>query len=284
MADIDYNALFGLEESEKEPEAAEPAEEAKESAGENEQEAAAPADDKPEQTKEENAAFAAARRKAEKERDEAVSAAKADADAYIAQAFKKAGIVNPYTGKMIESKADFEAYQADMDGERKEKMLDRSGMSEEEYKAFVENLPEVRDARRIKADAEEREKAEREQQMRADVDRQLAEISALDPSVKTLEDLSKTENYDAFYELVKKGYSLADAYKIANFDALQGRRSAAAKQAAINAESKSHLQKTASRGKGSLTVPDDVMREYRAFCPEATDAEIAAHYNKTYNT
>lgn len=290
MADIDYNALFGVEESENTQESADPAEETEEteeSVGENEQDTAEPADDKPKQTKEENAAFAAARRKAEKERDEAVTAAKADADKYIADAFEKAGITNPYTGEKIRTKEDFEAYRDRLDSERKSDMMDKSGMTEAEYQAFVDNLPEVREAKAYKARIEEAEKEEKEQRLRADVDRQIAEISALDSSVKTIDDLKNMENYDAFYALVGKGYSLIDAFKIVNFDSLQSRKTTAAKnaakQAALNAESKDHLQRTSSRGRGSLSVPDDVMREYRIFNPDASAEEIQKHYNKIYN-
>ena len=55
-------------------------------------------------------------------------------------------------------------------------------------------------------------------------------------------DLAKMANYGRFHELVKKGNTLLDAYRLANFDALTQRPAQASRKAAIqSAASKEHL-------------------------------------------
>lgn len=314
MEDIDYGALFGIETGgAEETELAEPSTDAGVQ-GENEQEPAEPAvvevterdddsgeagsavqsagSDNPEgkaagkkQTPEENAQFAAARRKAEAERDAAIAKAKEDAKAEaqrtIDEAFRDSGLTNPYTKKPITTKAEYDEYRAQFEAEKKARILKKSGMTGEEFKQFVEELPEVKQAKRAKAAAETAERQAREQQAKLKVEEQLKEISALDPTIKELKDLAKMETYPKFYELVKKGNSLTDAFKLANYEALTGRAAAASRQAAINsAQGKQHLSTTTQRGAGAASVPADVKEKYLAFNPGATDAEIQQHYNR----
>lgn len=297
--EIDYGAVFGIDEGGNEQEVAAPASETEAAQGAEEQEVAAPAEQEEttdgteetgaeegaEQTPEERSRFAAARRKAEAERDAAVQKAREDAQAeaqrVIDEAFKNSGLTNPYTKQPITSKAEYDEYKARFEAEKKARLLKKSGMTDEEFNQFVSELPEVRQAKQAQAAAEEAAKQAREQQARLKVDEQLREISALDPSIKELKDIAKMETYPKFYELVKKGNSLTDAFKLANFETLNRSTAAASRQAAINAaQGKSHLAQTASRGTGAASVPADVKEAYRAFNPNATDAEIQQHYNK----
>ena len=86
-----------------------------------------------------------------------------------------------------------------------------------------------------------------------------------------------------FSQNVKKGNSLLDAFKLANFETLSQGTAARARQAAINAaQSKQHLAQTQTRGKGAVTVPSDVKELYRTMNPGVTDAEIQAHYSRTH--
>lgn len=237
------------------------------------------------QTPEQNAQFAAARRKAEAERDAAIAKARQDAQAEaqrtIDEAFRNSGLTNPYTKKPITTKAEYDEYRARFEAEKKARILKKSGMSDEEFKQFVEGLPEVKQAKEAQAAAETAARQAREQQAKLKVEEQLKEISALDPTIKELKDLAKMETYPKFYELVKRGNSLTDAFKLANYDALTGRAAAASRQAAINsAQGKQHLSPTAQRGAGAVSVPADVKAEYLAFNPDATDAEIQQHYNR----
>ena len=154
-------------------------------------------------------------------------------------------------------------------------------MTQEEYKLFVENLPEVREAREAKEAAEKAARAAREHDAKAKVEEQLREIQEMDPSIKSLQDISKMETYPKLYEMVKKGYSIADAFKLANYDALTNRAAAASRQAAVNSvQSKQHLSKTKPRGEGAVSVPDSVLEEYRVLNPGATKEDIQKHYQR----
>lgn len=290
MEDIDYGAVFGVEGAEAQ-EVAEPEEATEEQAqGGEEQEVAEPdaGDEEQEgakQTPEQNAAYAAARRKAEAERDAAIRKAQEDAQRTIDDAFKSSGLKNPFTGKPITSKAEFDAYRQQAGDARKSQLMEQAGLSEEEYTALVNDLPEVRQAREAREKAESAMRRADEAQAKAKIDEQLQEIGKLDPDIRELNDLAKMENYPQFYELVQRGNSLLDAYKLANFDKLVQKNTAAAKQAAYNnTQSKQHMGRTKERGAGAISVPNDVKEMYRAFNPDATDAEIQAHYNKNHKS
>lgn len=290
MDDIDYGAVFEVEGAEAQ-EVAEPEEATEEQAqGAEEQEVAEPdaGDENREgakQTPEQNAAYAAARRKAEAERDAAIRKAQEDAQRTIDDTFKNSGLRNPFTNKPISSKAEFDEYRQQAGAAQKAKLMEQAGLSEEEYTSLVNDLPEVRQAREAREKAESAIRRADEAQAKAVIEEQLQEIGKLDPDIHELNDLAGMENYPQFYELVQKGNSLLDAYKLANFDKLVQRNAAAVKQAAYNStQSKQHMGKTKERGAGAISVPNDVKEMYRAFNPDATDAEIQAHYNKNHKS
>lgn len=309
MSEIDYGALFGINATgAEEQDVADPAADTA-AQGENEQDVADPAEQNTESTPadgdatggndsseeegeagqnaEQNAKFAAARRKAEAERDAAVEKAKAEAQAEAArvinEAFKNSGLVNPYTKQPITSKEEYDAYRQRYEAERKKAMMRKSGMSDADFDAFVQNLPEVREAREAKEQAEQAKREAQQAAAKVKVDEQLKEIGALDPSIRSMEDLAKMPTYAKFYELVKKGNTLTDAFKLANYDALTKGAAAGARQAALNAaQGKQHMGQTQTRGAGAVSVPAEVMEQYRAFNPDATEAEIRAHYAKSH--
>lgn len=309
MGEIDYGALFGIDATgAEEQDVADPAADTT-AQGENEQDVADPAEQNTENTPadgaaeggndsseeegeagqnaEQNAKFAAARRKAEAERDAAVEKAKAEAQAEAAriinEAFKNSGLVNPYTKQPITSKEEYDAYRKRYEAERKKAMMRKSGMSDADFDAFVQNLPEVREAREAKEQAERAKREAQQAAAKVKVDEQLKEIGALNPSIRSMEDLAKMPTYAKFYELVKKGNTLTDAFKLANYDALTKGAAAGARQAALNAaQGKQHMGQTQTRGAGAVSVPAEVMEQYRAFNPDATEAEIRAHYAKSH--
>lgn len=290
--DIDYGTVFGVEETTtgaEVTEPAEPSETTESSAGAEVQEPAEPAAEENAETDQgktdEDTRFAAARRRAEAERDAAIAKARQDAQAEaqktIDQFFANSGLVNPYTRQPIQSKAEYEAYRARFEAERKQELMQKSGMSPEEYQTYVNDLPEVRAARQAKEAADKAARQAREREAKIRVEEQLKEIQTIDPSVKDIRDLSRMETYPKLYDLVKRGYSISDAYKLANYDTLTARKAEASKQAVINAaKSKEHLSTTKSRGSGAASVPADVAADYRLWNPDMTDEEIQKDYQK----
>ena len=172
MGETDYGALFGVEiETADTADSAEEVTDTPEEGadGAKEQEVTAPdesaADDNADtqaQTEDDNSRFAAARRKAEAERDAAVNKARTEAqtqaDEYINGVIAGLGMMNPYTKKPITNKAEYDAYKQQFDIDKRSKIIQGSGMSEDEFKNFVADLPEVKAAR------EQKEAAEREMQ------------------------------------------------------------------------------------------------------------------------
>lgn len=237
------------------------------------------------QARDDNARFAAARRKAEAERDEAIRKIRAESDEYVSGAIKALGIISPYTGKVIETKAEYDDYIVRQSDIKRKQIVEKAGMSDAEYKEFVESLPEVRAAREAQAAAESAKKDAQSAAAKVEIGEEIKKITALDPSVASLADIAKLPSYPEIYDMVKRGYKLYDAFRLANFDGLSGKQAAAAKQAALNSVAgKGQLSRTASRGTGGASVPADIMEQYRALNPDATDAEIVKHYRKYHKS
>lgn len=109
----------------------------------------------------------------------------------------------------------------------------------------------------------------------------ITEIGKLDSDIKSLDDLLRLENYDEFFALAEKGYSLPDAYKIVAFDKIASKRVAGATQNVItNINSKSHMTTLAGNKAKNIVVPDEVMASYKKNLPYMTDEQIKEHYAK----
>lgn len=314
--DIDYNELFGL---------------TPEETGENEQEVTDPAgdtnteqnteteikepetdtstdntdsgssaspphvteDDEPEQSPEENAKYAAARRKAEKERDDAIAAERARSDAAIQDILDKAGFVNPYTGQPVKNKAEFDAYITRRNDEaareaaaKRDKELRKAGLSQETINGIVNEHPAVIQAREMAQRDAARVQQERAAAAKRMIDEDIAQITALDPDIKTIEDVFKSKDANKVLDLTRRGYRLSDAYRIINNDKIVDRqvesRLKAATQAEINKKaSKDHLKAT-GKGKtgGEEPLTQEEINYYRQWMPNATPEQIRAYKAK----
>ena len=226
-----------------------------------------PPAEQPTQTPEMNALLAAARRRAEME---AAARAQHEKDALVAQAY--AGQVNPYTGRPIPTEAELKAYQTAY----REEQLQAAGITPDVLQQMIESNPAVQQAKMLAA---------QQQQMMGQqiMSEQLKAISAIDPQVTSLEDITKMETFEQFDAMVRQGYSLVDAYKLANFDTLAAKRAAAAKQRTLNQTAgKAHLQPTQGKESGqAVIVPPEIREMYREMNPGISDKEIAKHYAKS---
>jgi hypothetical protein len=251
---------------------------------EQEQEPAQPAQDegagKPKQSKRENAKYAAARREAEKQRDDALQ----DVEARIAQAREEAArqakeellkeqqLENPYTHEEITSIEQYNEYMQMHAQKQKEQRLRELDMTQEEFDDFVNTLPEVQEARQYK-------QAEQDRQFKEQFNKEIAEISAINPAIQSAEDLARDPKWGEILDMIgeHKNYKLVDAYKLTHFDDLTTRRG---RQQAINRQGKSHMTSTVSRGEGAVNVPGDVMDMFRRMNPGVSDEKIAKFYNQ----
>ncbi len=225
--------------------------------------------------KQRNGEFAAARRRAESE-----AASKIDAQ------IRDMGMQNPYTGKAITNLQELNEYGAQHNKAQTtaaETELGKAGLSGDVLNRLISEHPAVKAAQAALLRMDSEREASRGAAVRAEIEGEIKVIAALglDPELKTIEDLPKIKNFEQFRELVKRGNSITDAYKLVNFDALSRRSAdAAAQQTRNSASGKNHLARSDQRGAGALPVPEDVKREFLALNPGAKDAEIAAYYNK----
>ncbi len=123
----------------------------------------------------------------------------------------------------------------------------------------------------------------RQERMRIVADDQVREISRLDGEIQSIDDLLAMPEYEEFYELVKRGVSMVQAYKLTRYDRLMQRASeAAARQTVRSLGSRQHLAALAGQpGMGEyVSVPAEVAAEYRLAKPGITDAEIRRKYRK----
>jgi hypothetical protein len=243
------------------------------------------------QTPEQRRANAARRRQQEQQLAiaEAVEAErkkwqqKSDAD--MADFFKQANLKNNFTGEPITNMDEFRAWQQQHLAERTKRGLESGKLTPEILNGLIDQHPVVQKAGEMVRRSEEETRKAQAAVAEAKVKEQLEQIRQLDPTIGTVEDLLKAPNAKEIYDLVKKGNSLVDAFRLANFDRLRsGAAEAARQQAVVNSRGKDHLQATGnSRGTGSASVPRDELAMYRLFNPGATEAQIQAHFNKNKN-
>lgn len=221
---------------------------------------------------------AAARR--ERERTEAEAALQKRFDALYRDVFS--GQIDPFTGKGITTEAEFRAFQARQSSDAQARQLKEAGIDPEAVRGLVaqELLPLRQELMRAQLrEARERAAAANAQAQEA-ITASLKNIGAVYPEIKTLEDIAALDTAEEFNRLVQLGNSLEDAFYLANRREIEGRKIAAAKQSAVNAQAgKRHLDPLpAGGGQEAVEVPREQRDAYREIMPEATEAEIRAAY------
>lgn len=205
---------------------------------------------------------AAARRRAEQERRYADM--QAEADRRVRDAERNAviaatgGKTNPYTGKLIESVEELNAFNAAFAADNSRQKLQQAGIDPKDLEAIINQHPAVRQAQA--ADA-----ANRQQMRQRLIEKDIADIGKIDPSIKSLEDLMNSPAGADTEKLVKqRGLSYLEAYKLVTFDRVSNARVAAQEKAnAEKAGGKSHLDSTAQKTPDVVSVPSETMQMYR---------------------
>ena len=238
-----------------------------------------------------NAKMAAARRKAESEKNKAISDLKAEhareKAEFEASFIRSLGLTDFDTGKPITSRAEFDAYQQKQIEQSNREYAERLGISEEEISTLIEKHPAVRKARiaeeQAKAARLENEKIEKKRNL----EEQILKISALDNSITNPEQLMAHESYPQIKKYVTENkLPLFEAFRLANADRLTDAKLQSAKQSAINGIlSKSHLTSTHTGTSGNTSVvPDAVKAQYKMMIPGISDADIAKNYSEYLKT
>lgn len=247
----------------------------------------APAEVPGEQTEQQRRDHAAQRRREEQQAavDAAVQKAlqeertrsRAEMDAF----FAAAGLKNTITGEPITNMEQFRAWREAFEAARLQRDLKAGKLTPETLNDVISKNPTVKAAAEIVRKGQEDQRRQEMAAAQAKVDAELKEIQKLDPSIREVRDLVSMPTAKEFYELVKKGNSFLDAFRLANYDRLTAQAAEAARQQAQNlARSKEHLIPTQVKGAGAATVPAEELAMFRQFNPGATEAEIQAYYNK----
>ena len=219
-----------------------------------------------------NAAFAAARRRAEQHYNQEI----ANRDAEYARRFGH--LKNPETGQPIRNERDYFAALDAQERLNTQEQLRSQGVDPSVLERIIQNNPTIRQAEQVLRQAT----IEKGNQMLED---QIKEISGFYPEVKSLEDISKMETFRTFDRYVRSGMNLVDAFKLANYDALVGRGAAASRQAAINsAKSTGHLIPVdggANGPEGEVDIPKNELGLWQDIYPGLSYKELKAKYNRT---
>ncbi len=251
-------------------EATESAEVVEDSQGEQSVEAEAA----PRQTTEEDSKYAAARRAAEQQ-TRAERQAREQLDNQFAAMFGQ--YKNPMTGQPIRSAQEYlSAMQAQM-SQQNAQQLQKAGLDPNLIDRAVAMNPTVQQAQQI---IQQQTQAEANRMMQAD----LQAIVDLDPSLGSVQDVFKTENFQRVIDTVRSsGLHLVDAYKLVNFERLSKVQAEKAEQAAINqSKGKAHLaaaQGVSGKSDGE-DIPEHLMPQYRKWFPDKSNKELRALYNK----
>ena len=234
------------------------------------------------QSAEENAKYAAARRKAEAEFAEK----QRRYDAEFERRFKDYN--NPITGEPIKNQRD---YFAALDAQEKltrDKELRDAGINPQVIEDYVnrqvENNPIVQQAQVVMQQAAE-------SQMKSRLADDIKAINKLNPNLKTLDDVFALPNAEQMVALVQNSrdaISLADAYKIVNFDDLMAGKTASAKQATLNnLNGTSHLNQTdgvTDGGNNEVEIPANELDQWKKAFPGVSMADLRKKYNKAINS
>lgn len=244
-----------------------------------------------EQTKEQRRENAARRRQEEEARrqaqlEQAVAAAREEErrafDQRMKEFFQQAGLKNTVTGDAITDMEGFESWRKQFAEAKLQKELKAGKLTPEGLAEAIGNHPAVQKAQRLVDEDARRQAAQQQEQARQRIDAEIAQIHELDASISSLEDLAKAPYWPELYAMTQRGYSIKDAHFLLNHGKIEAAKAEAARQqAAVNARGKGHMvPTTGARGDGAATVPREDMAMFRAFMPDATDAEIQAYYNK----
>lgn len=190
-------------------------------------------------------------------------------------------LTNPATNQPFANEGEWNQYmQAFAQQEReqqeqaRQQQLREQGVDPEMLSQAIAANPTVQQAQQMIQQAREAEGT------RA-LNEAVSEISKIDPSIKEFGDLLSMPNFQEFDRMVRRGYSLPDAYKLANYDTLSEKRSAAAKQAALNSvNGKGHLVSTKGGAGDDVVIPQGTLDMYRRAFPGKDESWYLEQYKK----
>lgn len=216
-------------------------------------------DDEPhEQTAEENARYAAIRRRAEEDARRRYDNQLNGLNQQVAAMCQ--GVTHPTTGQPITNVHDYLDALAIQQRQANEQELQEKGVDPQIIERMIASNPVVMQAQQV---------IEQNKMMNADaqLQRDFAEITKYDSSIKSMQDLANLPNFPEILARVERGASLVDAYKMVNFDNFMQHTNEAARQQAINQmRGKDHLatqSQNVATEDDMVDVPKDIMARWK---------------------
>lgn len=193
------------------------------------------------------------------------------------------GQINPFTGKHITTQAEYEAYEAMKAQQSTNNALQKAGIDPLLIQQMVQQevAPMKQQMRAEQAQRYEAQAAEYNRRMEEAKEAAAKSIAALyDPSIQSFDDILAMPTVGRFNDLLQKGNSFEDSFYLANREAIDKRRAAAAYRKGADAgANRQHLSPApAASGAEPVIVPADVARNYREVTPGMTDEAIAKDY------
>lgn len=213
----------------------------------------------PEQSAEENARYAAIRRRAEEEARRKYDNALNGMNQQVAAMCQ--GVTHPITGQPITNVHDYLDALAIQQRQANEQELQEKGVDPQLIDRMIASNPVVMQAQQV---IERTQMANAQQQLQND----MAELARF--GVKDINELAALPTFPQMLDYVdrNKGASIVDAYKIFNFDTAIQNTEGAARQQAINQ----------MRGKSHLASPST------SVTPEGDDVEVPAEIMKSWKS
>ena len=216
-------------------------------------------DEPHEQTAEENARYAAIRRRAEEDARRRYANELNGMNQKVAAMCQ--GVTHPITGQPITNVHDYLDALSIQQRQASEQELQDKGIDPGMIDRMIASNPVVMQAQQV---IEQNKMVGAEQQLMSDS----AEIGKIDPSIKSIQDLSELPNFPEMLSRVERGESLVDAYKVVNFNNFMQHTDEAARQKAINQmRGKSHLPSPSTAvtpEPDDIEVPAEIMSSWKA--------------------
>ena len=197
-----------------------------------------------------------------------------------------AGKVNPITGKPITTMKEYwDAIDAQENiRHRAAVQKATSGMSAEQAAAIREVIENDPEKARLQSRVDEMERNTARLMADEQLNNDVRELSKLDPSIKSVDDLSRVPEFGEIVSLVQSGATLVNAYKIARYNSAVAQSEQSGRQAAINAaRGKNHLAAhggSVTKG-GQKAIPADWLARHRDQFPDKSLDELTKLYNET---
>lgn len=209
-----------------------------------------------------------------------------DTQAYRDTAFREVlsmlNLTNPATNQPFANEGEWTQYmQAFAQQEReqqeqaRQQQLREQGVDPDMLSQAIAANPTVQQAQQMILQAQQ---AEGDRALNEAV----SEISKIDPEIKELKDLFSMPNRAEFERLfLEKNYDPVHAYIIANNGKISEKRSAAAKQAALNSvNGKGHLVSTKGGAGDDVVIPQGTLDMYRRTFPGKDESWYLEQYKK----